>query len=224
VLKLSFDTTIPNPVVTAAAPYGSVVRKNDGMEMPMGEWLDLSGQDAGLSILTGSLFSYDATGPIASLTVLRSAIFGDLRLPEGLDPAVEYVYLGQGVTEGRWALHFHNGDWRRARIPQLAMQFCNPPVAVIEANHPGSLPQERSFASIDGQSTVLTALKQAEDGNGLIARAYEYAGKDDHLVVVLAGQQKTTTIKAFEIKTIRIDQQEWAESDVLESSGEVCSE
>ncbi len=218
VLKLSFDVQMQDPVVTVAAPYGSIVRKNDGLEQPLGEWLDLSCQKLGVSIVTGSMFSYDVAGSVASLTVLRSAIFGDLRMPEGLDPSEEYEYMGQGITEGSWRLLFHEGNWCQAKIPQQAMQFGNPPVVVIEANHSGCLPQERSFASIDGQSTILTVLKLAEDGDGLVVRGYEYAGCDDPVTLEVAGQTMGTTMGRYEIKTLRVNKDNFQETDIIETT------
>ncbi|MHB1355177.1 MAG: alpha-mannosidase [Anaerolineae bacterium] len=215
-LKLGFDTLLVNPTLTTAIPYGSIERKNDGVEMPLGEWLDLSGEGRGVSILTDSLFSYDVSDSTAAFTVLRSAIFGDLRLPEGLDLSAEYEYLGQGITEGRWRLHFHDGNWRKAQIPQRAMQFCNPPVAVIETNHPGSLPQERSFAAMESQSTIMTVIKQAEEGDAIIVRAYEYAGKADRVAIDIAGSRIDTLLNRYEIKTLRFNQDGISETDILE--------
>jgi alpha-mannosidase len=44
--------------------------------------------------------------------------------------------------------------------------------------HDGSLPAEHSFASVSPENVVLTAVKKAEDANGLIFRVYEWAGKE----------------------------------------------
>jgi alpha-mannosidase len=53
----------------------------------------------------------------------------------------------------------------------------------VTTAHPGSLPAEHSFASVEPENIVLTAVKKAEDQNGagvnaLIFRAYEWAGKE----------------------------------------------
>ena len=40
------------------------------------------------------------------------------------------------------------------------------------------MPAEHSFASVEPENVVLTAVKKAEDANGLIFRVYEWAGKD----------------------------------------------
>jgi alpha-mannosidase len=43
--------------------------------------------------------------------------------------------------------------------------------------HSGALPIEHSFAAVAQENLVLTAMKKAEDSNGLIFHLYEWAGK-----------------------------------------------
>jgi alpha-mannosidase len=50
--------------------------------------------------------------------------------------------------------------------------------ALQVGTHAGSLPVRHSFVTIEAQNVVLTALKKAEDGDALIFRFYEWAGKD----------------------------------------------
>jgi len=57
-------------------------------------------------------------------------------------------------------------------------EFNYPLTAVVTTAHSGTLPAEHSFASVGPENVVLTAVKKAEDANGLIFRAYESAGKD----------------------------------------------
>ena len=53
-----------------------------------------------------------------------------------------------------------------------------PGCAVVTTAHTGSLPAQHSFASVAPENVVLTAVKKAEDANGLIFRVYEWAGKE----------------------------------------------
>jgi alpha-mannosidase len=58
-------------------------------------------------------------------------------------------------------------------------EYDNPLHALMTTVHDGSLPPTaHSFASVEPDNLVLTAVKKAEDANGLIFRAYEWAGKD----------------------------------------------
>ncbi len=207
VLKLAFDIAAENPKLTTSVPYGQVSRNNDGTEFPVSEWLDVSGEQGGLSIMTDSLFAYDMKDSRVSYTLLRSGIHGDLRMPEGINPDGEYDFMGQGITEGKWRIKAHDGRWEKAKIPQLAMLFNNPVLVVAEANHPGTLPGELSFLKTEAQSTILTVLKEAEDGTGLIVRGYEYAGEPDTMKLEFNKEQASVALnfKNYEIKTVQLE-------------------
>ena len=43
--------------------------------------------------------------------------------------------------------------------------------------HTGKLPPSHSFVTVKPENLVLTAMKKSEDGNSLILRFYEWAGK-----------------------------------------------
>jgi alpha-mannosidase len=57
-------------------------------------------------------------------------------------------------------------------------EYNYPLTAVVTTAHAGALPAEHSFASVEPENVVLTAVKKAEDANGLIFRVYEWAGKE----------------------------------------------
>ena len=95
--------------------------------------------------------------------------------------------------------------------------------------HEGTSPAERSFVSLAPDNVVLTAMKKAEDGNGLILRFYEWAGKSSSVqvnvpkgatsatlvnlmekpqgspIAVIDGDRVTVPIHPYEIQTIRVD-------------------
>jgi len=243
VLKLTFDTLQTVPIVTSSIPYGSVTRKADGCEYPMGEWVDISSDEFGISLLSDSVFAYDVQGGVGEvqeanvdeslkettqtgrsngatvgLTLLRSAIFGDLRI-EPIDLDLDYDVLGQGISEGKWRMVLHEGSWRDAKTPQLAMQFNNPPVVVVEANHAGTRPQEVSFIQMKSDSTILTTAKASEEGDGLVLRMFEYAGNDDMVQVTAncIGSTFEAQVSTYEIKTLLVDKTGCAkETNMLE--------
>ena len=88
------------------------------------------------------------------------------------------------------------------------------------------MPAEHSFVSIAEPHVVLTAVKKAEDGDGLVLRFYEWAGKEVDVKLQLpAGAQSasetdlmerpiadlaihndvvTVHTKPYEIKTIKV--------------------
>jgi alpha-mannosidase len=52
-------------------------------------------------------------------------------------------------------------------------------------SHIGSLPAKYSYVTVKPENVVLTALKKAEDTNGLIFRVYEWAGKSSDVEIHL---------------------------------------
>ena len=216
-LKLLFDCLMEDLVVTSSIPYGSIERSCDGREMPTGEWLDLSDEDRGISLLMDSFFAYDVKGSVLGMTLLRSPIYGHLTWKDPIDPRADYDIMEQGVREGRWRICVHDGDWRLAKIPEEAASFNNPVITVAEAPHTGTLPAESSFLKVDSSSSALVVFKHSEDGGDIILRLYEYAGERDEVVVSVMTPERSirTTMNPYEIKTLRLLQNaDWKAVDV----------
>ena len=70
---------------------------------------------------------------------------------------------------------------------------------MVTAAHPGTLPATHSFASVAPENVILTAVKKAEDTNGLVFRMYEWAGKDGTVELhVPAGATAATVTNMME--------------------------
>jgi alpha-mannosidase len=127
-------------------------------------WADLGDGKHGLSVLNQTKYGYDAVGNVLRLTLLRS--------PKWPDSEAD-----MGHHHFHYALYPHAGTWKEALTVRHGYEYNYPLTAVVTTAHPGSLPAEHSFASVEPENVVLTALKKAEDANGLIFRMYEWAGK-----------------------------------------------
>ena len=64
----------------------------------------------------------------------------------------------------------HKGTWRDAY--RHAYEFNAPLRAVIGLPHPGKIPGASSFLQVEPAAFIITAVKVAEDGNGMIVRGY----------------------------------------------------
>ncbi len=177
-LKAAFPLAVTSDFATYEIPYGEIERpatRNNSwekaqFEVPAMRWADLSGAGVdgkvhGLSILNQDKYGYDAAGNVLRLTLLRS--------PTWPDPDAD-----QGEHHFHYALYPHAGTWKDALTVRHGWEYDYPLQAVVTTAHAGSLPAEHSFASVEPDNVVLTAVKKAEDSNGLIFRAYEWAGKD----------------------------------------------
>jgi len=77
----------------------------------------------------------------------------------------------------RYAIYPHRGDWKSAYSYRQAQEF-NCALYGMQLREGEKLPHERSFLSIEPENVVLSALKVADDGDGIILRFYEAAGED----------------------------------------------
>jgi alpha-mannosidase len=222
-LKAAFPLAASGPFATYEIPYGSIDRpttRNNSwekaqFEVPAMRWADLGDGKHGLSVINNSKYGYDAAGNVLRLTLLRS--------PKWPDPEAD-----MGHHHFHYALYPHAGTWKDALTVRHGYEYNYPLTAVVTTAHAGTLPAEHSFASVAPENVVLTAVKKAEDANGLIFRVYEWAGKastvEFHVppgataatvtnlmetpegsALTVAGDVVKAPIKPFEILTIRVD-------------------
>ena len=146
------------------------------------QWADLSEGDYGVSLLNDGKYGYDIFGRRMRLTLLRG--------PQSPDPTADL-----GHHSFTYSLYPHQGDWRQAETPRRAWELNDPLIAIPIgggarchlALHPScsflsigggarchlALHPNCSFLSIDRDHVMLSALKLAEKGDGLILRLYE---------------------------------------------------
>jgi alpha-mannosidase len=181
-LKAAFPLSVRSPEATYEIPYGTIGRpttQNNSwekarFEVPALRWADLGDGTNGFSLLNNSKYGYDVRDSVVRLTLLRS--------PTWPDPNAD-----RGHQHFTYALFPHSGTWK-ASLTELRGYEYNYPALAFQANvHPGSLPKQHSFLSVNSQNVVLTSLKKADDSDGLILRFVEWAGKDSALAVNLPG-------------------------------------
>ena len=222
-LKAAFSLAAAGPFATYEIPYGSIdrptTRRNSWekaqFEVPAMRWADLGDGTHGVSLLNQTKYGYDAVGNKLRLTLLRG--------PTWPDPEAD-----QGHHHFHYALYPHTGTWQDALTVRHGWEYDYPLTAVVATAHTGTLPAEHSFASVSPENVVLTAVKKAEDENGLIFRVYEWAGKSataefhvpagatgatvtnlmetaEGSPLTVEGDQVKVSIHPYEILTIRVD-------------------
>jgi alpha-mannosidase len=222
-LKAAFPLAASGPFATYEIPYGTIDRpttRNNSwekaqFEVPAQRWADLGDGKHGFSLLNDSKFGYDGVGNLLRLTLLRS--------PKWPDPDAD-----MGHHHFHYALYPHQGTWKDAMTVRRGWEYNYPLHGVVTMAHGGTLPAQHSFAAVTPDNVVLTAVKKAEDANGLIFRVYEWAGKESTVEFhVPAGAESATVtnmmeepegsplqvtgdvvkapIKPYEILTIRVD-------------------
>ena len=214
-LKLAFPFAVSDVEATYSVPYGHTVRPADGQEEPLQQWFDVTGQVRdhrgvsqryGVALLNDCKYAGDAMGGEMRLTVLRSPVFAH-HDPSKLTPGVQYEYQDQGRQTMRWALVPHGGAWADAGVVQAAHDLNAPMPFVREYVHGGELPPVQSFVEVSpANAVVVTAVKQAEEGDDLIVRLYEPGGRpaEAQVSIPLAGASFAVKAGPHQIKSYRI--------------------
>lgn len=194
-VKLALPSLEKSPTVTAAEPYGYTARPASFYEKPVGGFLS----HGEVGVVSGDIFAYDFDGESVGLSVLRSAIYGDLR-NEPLIPRSDYTYMGQGETHGTVRAFFDSPT--PARLAREMARLMRPVTVVDEACHDGSLPAEATCLYSDGEDVLVTALKLAEDSDRPAFRAVDYAGTDSRVSVTVFDRTRRYSFRPHEIKTV----------------------
>jgi alpha-mannosidase len=206
ILKLRVPTSIASDRATFEVPYGHVERAANGDEQPAQAWVDVSAGQAGLSVLNDSKHGHDVRGGDVGITAARSAVYA-WHHPRVLDdPTGRYEYLDQGRQEFTYRLLPHGGDWRAAGTVRIAAELNQPPFPLIESYHRGDLPPQASYADDGSGDVVVTVVKAGEEGDAVVVRGYESAGRaaDARIELPLLGRTIETRFGPFEIKTFSV--------------------
>ena len=211
-LKLRFPVNVKFMKVTHEIPYGHTERFANGEEEPVQSWVDVSGvsQDReipyGFSLLNDGKYSLDVNVRDIGLTVLRSPAYAH-HIPAVLEPDGNYAFIDQGIQRFRYTLFAHSGSWETAGTARRAAELNQPPIALFATFHPdGTLPQSDSFITVEPNNVMVTVLKQAEDGDGLVLRAFETTGAATRASIRLPKLERVieADFGANEIKTFLI--------------------
>jgi alpha-mannosidase len=181
-LKLRFATAVAEPVATYEIPYGTIERPANGEEEPGQRWIDVSGSLSGaegtwgLAVLNDAKYGFDVHGGELGVTATRSPIYAHHE-PTVPKEGVRYQFQDQGLQRFTLALVPHRGTWADGGVTRRAIELNQPPTALLESYHPGPLPLRASYASVTPEHVVLGAVKEAEDGDDLVVRVAETAGR-----------------------------------------------
>ncbi len=203
--KLASD--VSSEVHTASVPYGSVERATSGAELPVGEWLATDS----LTFAMDHVFAYNMKEKSLGLTVLRSPIYGDLRISD-IDLGADYEIMQQGITEGNIRVRFN----ALGAPLSFAAELNNPPVVLCESNHGGELDACGSFVRLESESVFLSTLKKAENDKRTVVRGVEYRGMAQTVKLTVKGTSYALSIEPYEIFTAVIDGERIEKVDMLE--------
>ncbi len=168
VMKAAFDVNVLNTEATFEAAHGAIKRpthRNSPFDAARYEqcahkWADLSEGDYGVSILNDCKYGYDILNSRMRITLLRAPTCPDTKGDLG-----EHCFT--------YAYYPHKGTWQTGRTVQEAFELNLPLKATAVTPVDGTLPEKYSFIASDNDDVVIDAVKEAQDGNGIILRVYQ---------------------------------------------------
>jgi alpha-mannosidase len=215
-LKLRYPTSVDPERATYETPYGHLERATSGHEEPGQSWVDVAGGDRGLAVMNDAKYGYDVRGGDIGISAVRSPVWA-WHDPRELEEGGDFEYMDQGRQTFLVRLVPHAGDWREAGVVRRAAELNQPAFALIETFHDGPLPQHASFAADGEGDVVVTVVKGAEEGEGVVARAYESSGRDARATITVLDRTFDAQFGAHEIKTFFLPRDgEPVEVDLLE--------
>ena len=171
-LKVSFTPILNKTRATFEIPFGHIERVADGREMPALQWVDISDEEYGLSLLSDTKYGFDVRGNTIRMTLVRTSYEPD--------PAPDV-----GEHNFRYALYPHMGNWKDADTARKGYELNHPLIGVTISSKGKNLPSEKSFVRIEPSNVIMSCLKKAEKSDDLILRLYESKGEKAKVKVEL---------------------------------------
>lgn len=198
-LKIAYPMALTGTSALYEIPFGNVERPDDGEEEPGLCWMGVKGNEGAYALLNDNKYSFSVKGSTMYLTAVRSPLYGD----HGGPRVEEALYTDQGESEFGYALRAFEPSALHT-IVRAARRFNVPLSHVIENRHDGRLPLSYRGLTVDANGISVSAFKRAEDGQGLVLRAYETNGRA--VDATFEGELLRAPIKAhftpYEIKTL----------------------
>ena len=134
-------------------------------------FIDLSEPGFGVALINNAKYGHNVRGNVLGMSLVRAPVYPDPLADEG---AQSFVY----------ALHPHAGTWHEGGVREEAEDLNQPlltqPVSGLAAGVATPI-------AASGIPAALSGLKAAEDGNGLVLRVYEPAGRRGDFAITAPG-------------------------------------
>lgn len=142
---------------------------------PLRTFVALSDGTDGLGLLPKGIFEYEAFEDeqrTLALTLIRACriilAVSEEKQTELPDEGVQCP----GKQRFEYAIHVHQGGWKEAGLLAEAAKLYAPLRVACTGRGTGTLPLSSSLLTLDNPNLHVTAVKQAEDGSGLLVRLF----------------------------------------------------
>ena len=173
------DVAIPDSTGWVEQAFGT---------QPLRTFAEVTDGENGLAVMPRGLFEYEVFDDTTmALTLIRAC---RIKLAVSEEKVTELEDEGVGCPGKRsfeYAIHFNKGEY--TELPNRAAEIFAPVKCAVCGRGKGDLPLEDSLMSIDNQNVHVTAIKRAEDGDGIIVRFYNATEEVQTVNIEARGEQ-----------------------------------
>ena len=209
-VKLAFCPTFQIQNVTYGDAGDRLTKPADGREEPMQRFAAVTNGETGLAICPKGKYSACANETYMAFVAVRTCYFADhMAYRDG-----RLVPQDLGENRFDYTLSPFTGDytpleqtceWLHAEFPMIS-----------ETYHRGPLPQSGSLLTTSSDNLTVTAVKPAEDGDGLIFRIRETEGRAAAGALTWLGTSYPVLLKPKAMVTYRLGRSGWRRTNFLE--------
>ncbi len=191
-VRVNFPVNVFSTEVTVGTQFGAeaISPEPAGLEewddqnggaFPALDWVDCTGPDFGLSMITFGLHEFEFRDGILKLTLLRSVN----HLSHGLDDEVVTANSARelGQHTFRYALLPHSDDWQTVKSWRTAAEYLYPLIGYPLDCDVGGATGHGSFLNVSGMDLVLSCYKPTNNPNEYIVRFYEPSGRNGNVAI-----------------------------------------
>lgn len=222
-LKLSLPTPDKASTYMGQVAYGVDGLPSNGDEVVAQKWVAVvsKSHDTALTIINDGIYGSDFCYGEARLSLLRSPAYSGHPIADR--PIVPQDRYSPRIDQGERLYHFWlNGGSvpeRLAAVDREALTHNEKPMA-LSFFPVGGDTEPKPFLTVSGDVVQLTALKQAEAGQGLVVRLFNPTAQGQTATVTLPGTSKTVDLHPFEVVTNFVDlaTNVWVETNLVEEA------
>lgn len=145
-------------------------------------------ENNGFAVMPKGLFEYEVfDDSVMALTLIRAC---RIKLAVSEEKVTELEDEGvqcPGKRSFEYTLYFNEGNIEK--MPNVAANIFADIKCAVCGRGKGSLPLEDSLLEVDNKNIHVTAVKRADDGNGIIVRYYNPSDKDENVRINARGKK-----------------------------------
>jgi len=217
-VKLEAQTTLTSGVYRGQIPFAWEIH-NQNDEVVSHKWCSVCEGEHQLAVINDSLYGSSFHNGRIGLTLLRSAGYSaaDGHFEKTLREVRHTVRMEQGERLFRFRVtagHMREVD---SHLSRMALVFNEAPYA-LACNAPGRGEKCPPLMTLDCSQVMVSAFKQAENGQGYILRLYESMGEAAQACIRIPclAIDESVAFAAFEIRTFRLAKGSFSPCPLLE--------